>query len=43
MKWFTFLLLFAAAPDFAQPGGIPVINKDSCYKIADARKGKRFT
>lgn len=42
MKWCTLLLLLVTVKAFAQPG-IPVIKKDSCYKIADARKGKRFT
>jgi antitoxin component YwqK of YwqJK toxin-antitoxin module len=42
MKWCTLLLLLVAMKAVAQPG-IPVIKKDSCYKIADARKGKRFT
>lgn len=42
MKWFTLSFLLMALNAFGQPN-IPVPKKDSCYKKAAARQGKRFT
>lgn len=42
MKWFSLCLVFVALNAVAQPN-IPIPKKDSCYKKAAARQGKRFT